>query len=43
MAIENPSAKRFANPKIITMEGDKDASTTPATITNVVTDPSVAP
>jgi hypothetical protein len=43
MAIEKPSANRFANPNIKTTEGESEAPTTPATIAKVVTAPSVAP
>ena len=43
MAIAKPSANRFANPNIKTIEGESEAPTTPATIAKVVTAPSVAP
>ena len=43
IAIEKPSANKFANPNIKIIEGDKAAPTTPATTAKVVTEPSVAP
>ena len=39
----DPSANKFANPKIKTIPGDNPAPTTPATIAKVVTAPSMEP
>ncbi len=41
--MEKPSAKKFANPRISTIEGERDVQMTPANTAKVVTVPSVAP
>ena len=41
--MENPSASRLASPNIRMIPEDKEAPTTPATIANVVTEPSIPP
>ena len=43
MAIEKPSAKRFAKPRIRIIVVESDAPTTPATTAKVVTAPSIPP
>lgn len=43
MAMEKPSASKFAKPSIIIIDGERDAPTTPVTIANVDTAPSIAP
>jgi len=41
--MENPSAKRFAKPKIKTIEDVREAPITPDTTAKVVTVPSIPP
>jgi hypothetical protein len=41
--MENPSANKLAKPRITTTVGESDAPIAPATIANVVTEPSNEP
>ena len=42
-AIENPSANKFAKPRMRIIDEDKDAPIAPATTAKVVTLPSIPP